>query len=144
MSRIVNLNNPGKIRSRNQRAIAELLRLFGSKKTLDAESKDMAATLVFSLREIYATVEQTTGAWEKRGYWMKADRFLREWEWSNELALNLEDVIRNEAWDLLPRLLGDLVPHTADIQVKNMTLKPDAWRGAYKRLIAESPSELPW
>ena len=144
MSRIINLNNPGKVRNRNQRTIAEVLRHFAAKSELDEESKDMAALLVYALREIFASAEQTANAWEKRGYWMKADRFLRQWEWSKGSSANLEDVIRNDAWDLLPQLLSELIPRTADIRVKNITRPPSTWRGAYQRLMAEPPSELPW
>ena len=144
MSRIVNLNNPAKVRSQNLRTIAEVLRHFASKTSLDTESKDMAASLVFSLREVNASNEQTADAWEKRGYWMKSERFLRKWTWSIEMAANLEDVIRNDAWDLLPDLLAELLTHTADIQVKNMTRSKDTWQGAYERLMAEPPSEIPW
>jgi hypothetical protein len=144
MSRIINLNNPGKIRSYNERTIAEVLRLLATKSTVDDETKDMTALLVYSLREIYASVEKSVNAWEKRGYWMKADRFLREWEWSNELAINMEDVIRNDAWDLLPQLLGELIPRTANTQVKKMTRSSKSWQGAYHKLIAEPPSEVSW
>ncbi len=66
---------------------------------------------------------------------MKAERFVRQWEWTVEAAANLEDVIRNEAWDLLPELLADLFPRFADIQIKTMTRKPDTWQGAYKSLV---------
>lgn len=144
MSRIVNLNSPGKIRSQNLRTIAEVLRHLAAKPAFDGETKDLAASLVFSLREINASNEKTAAAWEKRGYWMKAERFLRDWTWSNELAANLEDVIRNDAWDLLPELLGQLLNNTADIQVKNMTRSKETWQGAYERLMAEPPSENPW
>lgn len=144
MSRIVNLNSPSKIRNQNLRSIAEILRHFAAKKSFDAESKDLAASLVFSLQAINASAEQTADAWEKRGYWMKAERFLRKWTWSYEMAANLEDVIRNDAWDLLPELLGQLLTYTADIQVKNMTRSKDTWQGAYERLMAEPPSENPW
>jgi hypothetical protein len=144
MSRIVNLNSPAKVRSQNLRSIAEVLRHLADKTSFDAESKDMAASLVYFLQEINASTEQTAEAWEKRGYWMKAERFLRNWAWSIEMAANLEDVIRNDAWDLLPDLLGQLLTYTADIQVKNMTRSKDTWHGAYERLMAEPPSEIPW
>ncbi len=144
MSRIVNLNSPAKVRSQNLRSIAEVLRHLADKTSFDAESKDMAASLVYFLHEINASTEQTAEAWEKRGYWMKAERFLRNWAWSIEMAANLEDVIRNDAWDLLPDLLGQLLTYTADIQVKNMTRSKDTWQGAYERLMAEPPSEIPW
>jgi hypothetical protein len=144
MSQIININNPSKVRNQNQRTIAEILRRLATKPDLDDEAKDMAAALVFLLREIYAGVDSSAKAWERRGYWMKADRFLREWLWTAEMAANLEDVIRNEAWELLPRLMGDLTPHTSQVQIKSMTRPSSTWQGAYRRLMAEPPSELPW
>lgn len=144
MSRIININNPAKVRNRNQRTIAEILRRLGTKSEVDAEVKDMTATLVFLLREIYAGVDGSVKAWEKRGYWMKADRFLREWEWTAEMAANFEDIIRNDAWDLLPRLLADLLPRSSGVQIKTMTRPASVWTGAYEKLMAEPPGERPW
>jgi hypothetical protein len=138
------MDNPAKRRKANQRTIAELLRRLSQKRELDEDAKDMAATIVFCLREISTGVEQTVTAWEKRDYWMKAERFLREWEWAGEMAANLEDVIRNEAWDLLPSLLAELFPRYTDIQIKTMTRKPDVWRGAHRRLLEQPASDLPW
>jgi hypothetical protein len=144
MSRVINLNDPTKIRNQNRRAIAEILRHLSQKPAMDAEAQDMAATLVFLLREIDAGVKQTVAAWEKRDYWMKAERFLRDWQWVTETAVNIEDVIRHEAWDLLPELLADLFPRFADIQLKTMTRKADLWQGNYQRLLASAPSDLPY
>ena len=144
MSRVINIDNPGKRRNANQRTIAELLRRLSQKSILDEDAKDMASAIVFCLREISAGVEQTVTAWEKRDYWMKAERFLREWEWAGEMAANLEDVIRHEAWDLLPGLLAELFPRYTDIQIKTMTRKSDVWQGAYQHLLAQPPAESPW
>jgi len=144
LSRVININSPGKIRNQNKRTIAEILRRISTKPTFDGEAKDMSAALVYSLREIHKSTLVTIEAWEKRGYWMKADRFLREWAWSNEMAANLEDVLRNEAWDLVPGLLGELVARTTDVQVKKMTRSPAVWRGAYQKLLSEPPSDLPY
>jgi len=144
MSRVINLDNPTKIRNRNRRAVAELLRHLSQKPQIDEEARDMAATIVYLLRELNKGVDQTAQAWEKRGYWMKAERFLRRWDWTPEAAANIEDVIRHEAWDLLPGLLVDLFPHFADIQIKTMTRKPTLWRGAYRKLLAETPGKMPF
>lgn len=144
MSRVINIDNPAKKRNANRRTIAELLRRLSQKESMDEDAKDMAATIVFALREIHEGVEQTVAAWEKRDYWMKAERFMRDWDWTGEMAANMEDVLRNEAWDLLPELLADLFPRFADIQIKTMTRKADTWRGAYQRLLSQPPSEMPW
>jgi hypothetical protein len=144
MSRIININNPSKVRNQNQRTIAEILRRIGAKSTIDDETKDMVATIVFLLREIFAGVESSAEAWEKKGYWMKSDRYLRQWEWTAEVAANLEDVIRNKAWDLLPRVLADILPFVSEVQIKTMTRPKSTWQGNYKKLIAKPPEEMPW
>lgn len=126
------------------RTVAEILRRISNKSTFDSEARDMSAALVFLLREINESTLATVEAWEKRGYWMKADRFLREWDWAAEMAANFEDVIRNQAWDLMPRLFGELAPYAADVQVKNMTRSPAEWRGAYRKLISDPPEDLPY
>jgi len=144
MSRIINANNPTTIRNRNRRTIAEMLRRLIQKSGIDDEAKDMAALIVFLLREIDEGIESTARAWEKRDYWMKAERFLRQWTWLKETAFNFEDVIRHEAWDLLPDLLAELFPRFADIQLKTMTRKPSLWQGAHQKLLASPPSEMPW
>jgi hypothetical protein len=144
MSRIININNPSKVRNQNQRTIAEILRRIGSKPTVDDETKDMVSTIVFLLREIFAGVEASVTAWEKKGYWMKADRYLRDWEWTAEVAANLEDVIRNKAWDLLPRVLADLLPFVSEVQIKTMTRSKSTWQGNYKKLLSMPPEEMRW
>ncbi len=120
------------------------MRHLSKKQAIDADAKDMAAQIVFNLKEINDSVETTVSAWEKRDYWMKAERFMRDWSWSKEAAYNVEDVIRHEAWDLLPGLLADLSLQVADIQIKKMTRNPLAWKGAHKYLLRQPPSESPW
>ncbi|MCP4418185.1 MAG: hypothetical protein GY805_16305 [Chloroflexi bacterium] len=144
MSRIVHTNSPTKIRNRNLRSIAEMLRKLMQKPEIDAEAKDMASMITLLLWEIADGVEQSAQAWEKRDYWMKAERFMRDWKWTAKIAADLEDVIRNEAWDLVPELMLDLYPHFADIQLKMMTRKPSLWRGALKKLLADPSREYSW
>lgn len=142
MGRVINTNSPTKIRNYQRRTIAEMLTQLGQKQTVDEEAKDMVATIVFALRTLYDLAEETASAWEKRDYWMKAERFLRQWEWTKGMAANLEDVLREEAWDLLPQLMMDLFAQFSDVQVKSMTRKPDEWQGAYARLMASEPNTL--
>lgn len=144
MSRIIHIDSPAKVRSQNRRSIAEVLRRLSQKPDIDAEAKDMAAILVFLLKEIFEGVEQSATAWEKRDYWMKAERFLREWRWTLQMAADIDDVIRHDAWDLLPELLLTMYPYFEDIQIKKMTRHPALWQGAYARLMESPPLVYPW
>lgn len=144
MSRIVHAENPSTVRNRHRRTIAEMLRRLSQKTAVDDESKDMAAMVVLLLHEIEEGVEQTAKAWEKRDYWIKSERFLRDWEWVKFTAADWEDVIRNDAFDLLPDLMADIFPRFTDIQIKTLTRNPSSWRGAYAKLMAQPPSKSPY
>jgi len=137
MSRVVNSNSPGKIRSQHRRTIAELLRHLIQRHAIDQEAKDMAAAIRFALRGIHESTMKTIVAWERRDYWAKADRFMREWEWADALGKELEKLIREGQWSDLPRVLASLMPYFVDIETKKMTRAPSHWKGAYRLLMSE-------
>ena len=144
MSRIVNAENPSTIRNRHRRSIAEMLRRLSQKQKLDDEVKDMSAMIVLLLCEIDQGIEKTATAWEKRDYWIKAERFIRDWKWVKTTAADWDDVIRNDACDLLPDLMADIFPRFADVSIKKMMRNPSLWRGAYDKLMAKPPLESPY
>jgi hypothetical protein len=137
MSRIIATEGPGKIRNQHRRTIAEALRRLSMKQQLDDEVKDLAALIVFCLHHIADTVEQTTDAWDKRNYYLKADRFREEWRWVEPMTDRLSSVIYEEKWNQLPEVLVQLMPHFADVTIKQMTRKPSLWKGAYEKFTQE-------
>lgn len=138
MPRIINTSNPSKLRNQARRTIAEMLRRLMTKKELDAEGRDMAAAIVYALRDIAATIDTTTEAWEKRNYYLKADRFRLEWEWVRPAAERLERLIRQGAWERLPEEMIKLLPYFADIKINKWTRTPETWRGSYQALMNEA------
>ncbi len=137
MARIINTANPGKLRNQARRTIAEMLRHLMTKGTLDDEARDMVATIVYALREIDATIEVTTEAWEKRDYYLKADKFRLEWEWAAPAADRLEAIVRWNKWDRLPQEIVGLAQRFADIKIVKFTRAEDTWQGNYRQLLAE-------
>ncbi|MGB1250130.1 MAG: hypothetical protein ACPG8W_05810 [Candidatus Promineifilaceae bacterium] len=144
MGRVIHTNSPIKQRNQLRRTIVEMLHRLSHKGKIDEEAHDMAATIVFALVDIDVGVQSSATAWEKRGYWMKAERFMREWEWTKLIAANMDDVLRHEAWDLLPELMLQIMPHFNDIKVSKYMRKAAAWEGAYARLVAAEPLALPY
>ena len=137
MSRIINTADPGKLRNQHRRTIAEMLRHLMFKRRFDDETKDMAAALVFALRGIAETVETTVAAWEKRDYYLKADRFRLDWEWVTPAAERLYDIVALGRWEDLPRELAALAPRFADIRIAKMTRDPSAWKASYELLMKQ-------
>ncbi len=135
MARVINTNSPGKRRKAHMRTIAEILRHLSQQREVDQQTHDMVAMLVYCLRGIDDTVEESVRAWEKRGYWKKADDFQQKWWWSTLMANAIEELLRAESWDDLPEMMIKLYPHFADIQVNRMTRDPAKWAGAYRRIL---------
>lgn len=143
MSRTFKIDGPGKVRNQLMRTCAEVIRRLSQKTTLDDEAKDMAALLVFCLRQIADGIDESAMAWEKRDYWIKAERFREKWSWAGGAAADLEAVIRDEAWDRLPANLAQLYHRFNEVTVSKFTRKSSLWKGAYARLRAETPSGTP-
>jgi hypothetical protein len=137
MSRVISTEGPGKVRYQHRRTIAEALRRLSQKPQLDDEVKDLTALIVFSLHGIADTVDRTIDAWEKRDYWMKAERFREQWRWLEPSADELSGIIYAGRWGQLPVALAQLMPHFADITVKQMTRRPALWQGAYGKFMGE-------
>ena len=136
MSRVISLDNPGSTRSQHRRTVAEALRRLSQKPQLDEEAKDLAALIVFSLHGIANTVDQTCDAWDKRDYYMKAERFREQWRWLEPLTDDLSAVIYENRWEQLPAILARLMPHFADVTIKQMTRSAKLWQGAYQKFVS--------
>ena len=137
MARVINTNSPGKRRGAYMRTIAEILRRLSQQREVNGETKDAVAWLVFCLRGIDSTVEESMRAWEKRGYWKKSDDFQQKWWWASLMAKSLEALVKSDSWDELPDSMARLFPHVSDIQIARLTRDPEDWRGAYGKLMRE-------
>ncbi len=138
MGRVVNTNNPGKIRSQLMRTSAELLRHLSQKTEVDDEVRDMVAQLVFCLRGIEEGIESSAEAWERRDYWLKAEQLRQRWSWAGKSAAALEHIVRNGNWDALPGEMAALFEHFADIKITKFTRAASVWAGACQRLLDEA------
>lgn len=137
MSRIIHSKGtPTTQRNRLRRSIAESLRRLLIKTEFDAESKDLTAFIVFCLRDIQGNIHRSAEAWQKRNYYLKADRFIREWEWIGPMERLIASSLVDELWEEIPFLLADLLGKFQDITVSKLTRSSEAWDGAYERLLA--------
>jgi hypothetical protein len=139
MSRVIHTDSPGKRRNQLMRTGAELLRRLSQKQTIDDETKDMLALLIFSLRDIADGIEESTLAWEKRNYWIKVEEFRNNWRWAGEMTAELENMVLNGEWHNLPALMVKLFPYYSDIKIIKFTRKSALWQGCYNALIQDQP-----
>ncbi|MDX2160748.1 MAG: hypothetical protein SF162_05435 [bacterium] len=139
MGRVINPDSTGKQRNQLMRTAAEMLRALTQKQDLDDDARDMAATIVFCLREIDEGIEASAQAWEKRDYWNKAEELRQRWMWPGSVADELSAILLSENWGNLPPMLVKMLPYFAEIKITKLTRKPDDWQGAYMRLLQERP-----
>lgn len=144
MSRIVNTGQtPAKRRHAHRRSCAEVLRLLAQKRLadhFDDEAKDMVAFLVFNLRGIYQTIDESAHAWDEKNYWKKAEALRERWRWSRTAARELEARILDDDWDAVPIQLIGLTERFQDVTVRSITRNADWWCGALRVLRREAAS----
>ena len=139
MSRVINPDSAGKQRTQLMRTTAEILRRLSQKSEIDAEVKDMVATLVFCFREIDEGIDVSATAWEKRDYWVKAEEFRQRWSWAGDMGDQLKAMIYGDSWQMMPQMLMKLLPRVADIRITKLMRKESEWKGNYERLMREKP-----
>lgn len=132
MSRVVHTESPSTLRKRFLREIATVLQSGKEAEVSTAELRDMMAFIVMALKKIDESVDQTCAAWEKRGYWLKADRFRLEWSWVATLAGRMEQQLRQEELQAILPVLGELAAAMTGIQPKKGDHR-DIWKGAWDR-----------
>lgn len=135
MARIISTGEtPAKKRHAHMRSCAEVLRLLAQRSQFDPEAQDMAAFLVFNLRGIYETIDESAHAWDERNYWKKAENLREKWRWARTAADDLEALIVKDRWSDVPPLLVELLPHFSSITVTSITRDADWWCGALRAL----------
>ncbi|MDX1600597.1 MAG: hypothetical protein R3191_03680 [Anaerolineales bacterium] len=93
MTRVFRPESGSSKRNRMLRQIATALRYAVDGSPTQEETWDLLAFVVLCLHEIESTVEQAAEAWERRDYWVKADRYRHTWSWVHTSARELENAL---------------------------------------------------
>lgn len=135
MSRVINPNGVGKERTQLIKAVLISIRELSMQNDANEATRDLVAFIIICLQDIHETIERTVVPWEKRDYWVKADRFRMEWSWANTYANELEQALMDSDWAqiaaAIPKIAGKLGKYK--IPKTNRLGKP--WDGSYKLLI---------
>jgi hypothetical protein len=134
LSRVINPNTPGKERNRLKRGIALALRELMKTQKPNARTRDLVAFIVLALGGIEKTVNVTTTAWEKRDYWIKADRFRREWEWAGRLQDEMKPIVLAQDWDRIAAFMASLNRYVGDEKISERHRMGQPWLGAWEEL----------
>ena len=131
MSRIIKSSTPGKDREKLSKAIVITIRDFMQQEAPDQSTKDMIAFITLALQEIAAGIDNSVAAWEKRGYWVKADKYRLEWQWTGEMSEKLKSAFSHEDWGSITACLVEIMEKFSKIKVSNQHRMGKPWVNAY-------------
>jgi hypothetical protein len=136
VSRIVNTDSTGKQRTQLTKAVAVAVRELAQQTESGDEARDLAAFIALALGSIHSGIDSSVAAWEKRGYWVKADRFRMEWAWAGTTSEGMRNAVLNDDWATVAQLSVKTAQKLDGVQVTSGTRTGRPWAGAFERLKA--------
>ncbi|NLG71029.1 MAG: hypothetical protein GX495_03145 [Chloroflexi bacterium] len=140
MGRVINTENAGKERTQLTRAVVLALRELMRQTETNRETQDLAAFIVLALENIAATIDSSVEAWEKRGYWLKADRFRMDWAWTEKLSKNMRQALLAGDWPMVAVTAAQVAEKLKDVDVPQRHRLGTPWVGAWAKLHESQPS----
>jgi hypothetical protein len=137
LSRVVKLESAGKDRTQLSKYILLAIReLGGSSQDLN-KGRDLVAYMIIALAQIAQTIDASVDAWEKRGYWVKADRFRMEWSWTQAKSDQLYKYLQEQNWDGIIQQVVQITQKLSSVKVPAKKPLVEPWHDAYKRMMSE-------
>jgi len=134
MSRVINPETAGKQRKLLLRGVVLSIRTLMQQEAQDELSRDLAAFIGLSLTEIYETVDASVAPWEKRDYWVKADRYRMEWVWTQTLGKQLCEAVLKDDWQTTAYLSAQVAQKVMSVELPQRHHLGEPWIGAWERL----------
>ena len=134
MSRLINTDSVGKERTRLSKSIVLCIRELAKQSQVTPETKDQAAYIALALQAISEGIDASVAAWEKRDYWVKADKFRMEWMWAGHSADKMKAAVLTDDWATVATLMPQIASRFSKIEVSDNHRLGKPWTGAYTLL----------
>lgn len=134
MGRVINPDSSGKERTKLTKSIVKAIRQLMIQTQPDENTRDLAAYIVLGLEDIYKSIDISVLAWEKRGYWVKADRFRIDWEWTLQFSKLMKEALVNEDWAQVAMMAAKTAQKFNNVKISVNNRIGEPWVGAYKNL----------
>jgi hypothetical protein len=134
MSRIINPDSAGKERTRLSKAVVLAVREPAHQERPGPELRDLAAFIVLALSIIAETIDISVAAWEKRDYWVKADKFRMEWAWAGNYAGKMRTAVMTDDWGEVALIAAQVAQKLNKITVPAGHRLGHPWVGAWAEL----------
>lgn len=103
---------------------------------MDSTTRDLLAYIVLSLKAIAETIDESVVAWEKRGYWIKADRYRMEWNWTANWGEEMRQAILHEDWGSVAKITAQVTQKLSKVKIAQRNRLGTPWTGSYEKLVS--------
>ena len=134
MSRVINPDSAGKDRTRLSKGIVLAIRELAKQSEPTAYARDLAAFIAIALQTIAEGIDASVAAWEKRDYWVKADRFRMEWMWAGATAAKMKAAVLADDWATVAMLMPTIAGKFSKVTVSDNHRLGKPWLGAFNSL----------
>ena len=134
MGNVYNPDSAGKDRTRLSKTIVLALRELMRQPEPNSLTRDLTAYVILALEEISKNIDVSVEAWEKRGYWVKADKFRLEWEWAGSCSKALRTALLAEDWGTVAMTAVKIGQKLNKIMIPEHHRLGTPWVGAWKKL----------
>jgi hypothetical protein len=134
MSRVINPDSAGKERTRLTKAIVISIRELAKQSNPGKEARDLAAFIALALLAIADGIDVSVAAWEKRDYWVKADRFRMEWAWAGQMGEKMKNAVLEDDWGSVASFAAQIGQKLYKVKVSENHRMGTPWVGAWDQL----------
>ena len=138
MSRVINPDGVGKERTRLTRAVVLAIRELMQQSEPNEDTRDLAAFIALALDAVAGTIDTSVSAWEKRGYWLKADRFRMDWAWAEKYGSAMRQAVLKNDWGSVAMTAAQVTEKLKDVKVPKRHRLGTPWTGAWEKLQEEN------
>ncbi len=140
MSRLIKTGSASKDRILLEKGIILAIRELSKQSGMDDSTRDLLAYIALSLFAIRETIDESVAAWEKRGYWIKADRYRMEWSWAGNWGEEMKQAILSEDWATVAKITAQVTQKMSKVKIAQRNRLGTPWTGSYQKLIGPNHS----
>lgn len=134
MGRLIKLESAGKQRTQLVRLLAQATQAITQATIGETERLDLLAFIILTLEAIQATIDPSVQAWEKRGYWVKADQFRQEWAWTGRFSAEMRRAVSRRDWSEALQTVSKIQDKLSPVKLPERQRLEKPWAGAWERL----------
>jgi hypothetical protein len=140
MGRVIKTGSASKDRILLEKGIILAIRTLAEQSGIDTSTRDLLAYIALSLEAIAETIDESVVAWEKRGYWIKADHYRMEWNWTANWGEEMRQAILQEDWGAVVKITAQVTQKLSKVKISQRNRLGTPWIGSYEKLIGLNQS----